>query len=65
MNGLVEGLIGIGVVITIIICGFIWLGIWLFSSDEIKVKEPLKPIRVELVIEKNNKIDSVYVYKID
>ena len=36
---------------------------WLFSSDEIVVKERLEPVRVELIIE-DNKVDTVYIYKI-
>lgn len=38
--------------------------IWFFTLDtEIRVTEPLKPIRTELFINDNNEVDTLYIYK--
>ncbi len=53
----------IGAIILASIFGIWKLVDWLFIDDAIKVNEPLKPIRIELVVE-NNKIDTLYVYEL-
>jgi hypothetical protein len=61
-NGLVPGLITLGVVIMLVIWGMVELILWVWFDDrhDIRSKTKIEP-KIELVIE-NNKVDTVYVY---
>lgn len=61
-DGLVPGLITIGVVFTLVIWGVVELILWIWFDDrhDIRSKTKIEP-KIELVIE-NNKVDTIYVY---
>lgn len=54
-------LIWIGGFLGVVIVGGIWLGVTLFTSSDIESDKPIVPEK-RLVI-KNNKVDTIYVYK--
>jgi CHASE2 domain-containing sensor protein len=60
-DGVITALIIIGMVIVATLWGFWELIDWLFIDDAIRSTEPLIP-DIELVI-KDNKVDTVYVYR--
>lgn len=63
LNGIIETFIVIGLIIGLAIWGlFQGYNHW-FVNHDIKVSKPLIPT-IELVI-KNNKVDTIYVYKIN
>ena len=62
LNGIFETFIAIGVAIGLLVWGlFAGYNKW-FVNHDIKVSKPLIPT-IELVI-KNNKVDTLYVYKV-
>ena len=46
----------------VLVVALIWGGFKLFGSNEIKSHKKLSPIRYELTV-KNNKVDTIWVYK--
>lgn len=54
-------LIWLGAAVASIIIGSIWFVTWLASDDSIRTDKPIKP-ELELII-KDNKVDTVYVYR--
>jgi hypothetical protein len=63
LDGLVPGLITVGIVICLLVWGSWELIDWLLIDDAIRVTKPIIP-ELELVV-KNNVIDTVYVYRFD
>lgn len=61
LDGLVSGLITIGILIVVVIWGGWELIDWLFIDDVIKVTEPLVP-ELEIIV-KDNVVDTLYVYR--
>jgi hypothetical protein len=61
LDGLVSGLITIGVLIIVVIWGGWELIDWLFIDDAIKVTEPIVP-ELEIIV-KDNVVDTLYVYR--
>lgn len=61
-DGLVPALITLGAIIVLILWGFWKLIDWAFIDDAIRVDKPIIP-ELELVV-KDNKVDTVYVYRI-
>lgn len=61
LDGLVETLVGLGILIGLALWGLFGLYDYFFVFDGIKSETPITP-RIELVIE-NNKIDTLYVYE--
>ena len=62
LDGLVPGLIIIGILFCAIVWGLWELIDWLWIDDAIRVTEPLVP-ELELTV-KDNVIDTIYVYRI-
>jgi hypothetical protein len=62
LDGLVPGLIIIGILFCAIVWGLWELVDWLWIDDAIRVTEPLVP-ELELTV-KDNIIDTIYVYRI-
>lgn len=62
LDGILETLIAFGVLIGLSVWGLFSLYSHYLVNHDIKVKKPLVPT-IELVIE-NNKVDTLYVYKI-
>lgn len=62
LDGLVPGLIIIGILFCAIVWGLWELVDWLWIDDAIRVTEPLVP-ELELTV-KDNVIDTIYVYRI-
>jgi hypothetical protein len=62
LEGIFEVFVGLGLIIGLAIWGLFTLYNRNFVNHDIKVKQPLIPT-IELVIE-NNKVDTLYVYKI-
>lgn len=65
MEGIGQG-IGAAIITLCIICVLIfWAGYelvdWIFISEDIRVEQPIKP-EIELII-KDNKVDTIYVYR--
>jgi hypothetical protein len=63
MDDLVNILLGIGIFIGLVIFGIYIIIDKFIINHDIKVKTPLVPT-IELIV-KNNKIDTLYVYKIN
>jgi len=63
-NGVGEMLIaGLVAIVLCIVIGLYSIIDFFWIPETYKFKEPLKPNRIELVIE-NNKVDTLYVYKL-
>lgn len=62
LDGLVPGLIFIGILFCAMVWGLWELVDWLWIDDAIRVTEPLVP-ELELTV-KDNVIDTIYVYRI-
>lgn len=62
LDGLVPGLIVMGMLIVAAVWGVFELVDWLFIDDAIRVTEPLVP-ELELTV-KDNLIDTIYVYRL-
>ena len=64
MSGAFNGLIRFLIIAILVICLIVFfITRFFYSNKEIKVDQKLQPERIELVI-KDNKIDTLYVYKI-
>lgn len=50
-------------VVGAVIVGAAWGTVELITDDEVRVREPMKPSRIELVVE-DNVVDTVFVYEI-
>jgi hypothetical protein len=62
LDGLIPGLIVLGMLIVAAVWGVWELVDWLFIDDAIRVTEPLVP-ELELTV-KDNVIDTIYVYRL-
>ena len=62
LEGIFEVFVGLGIIIGLAIWGLFSAYNHWFVNNDIKVKKPLIPT-IELVIE-NNKVDTLYVYKL-
>jgi hypothetical protein len=62
LDGIFEVFVGLGLIIGLAIWGLFSAYNHWFVNHDIKVKKPLIPT-IKLVIE-NNKVDTLYVYKI-
>ena len=62
IEGIFTGFVSLGLIIGLAIWGLFTLYNRNFVDHDIKVKQPLIPT-IELVIE-NNKVDTLYVYKV-
>ena len=61
LDGVVSGLITIGILIVVVIWGGWELIDWLFIDDAIKVAEPIVP-ELEIIV-KDNVVDTLYIYR--
>ena len=61
LDGVVSGLITIGILIVVVIWGGWELIDWLFIDDAIKVTEPIVP-ELEIIV-KDNVVDTLYIYR--
>lgn len=64
-NGILTMIVSWTIAITLAIVLLIGGVVWLFSSDEIKLEQPLEPTRIEIIQNKDKTVDTLYVYKID
>ena len=60
-DNLVVTLVGFGAAIVLAIWGILTLVDWIWIDDSIRVDKPIVP-EIELII-KDNKVDTVYVYR--
>lgn len=63
LDGLFTSLIIFGAAIVLAIWGIVGLVDWIWVDDGIRVDKPVTP-ELELII-KDNKVDTVYVYRFD
>jgi hypothetical protein len=63
VGNMFSGLVVLGLIIGLILWGGWELVDWLYFDNVIKTTEPIIP-EIELIVTDNNKIDTLYVYKL-